>query len=170
MKRIFVFAFLLILSFAQMAFAGDAVRDEVINNIKSGNININYYLNTAKENNININDYINAPYLNTFFDTAVKRGKPFLLVLANFNDLATAVTYLKSGYEIYTILGNNYEYVIINTNHPDNAKLLKRFKARTLPYMYLADLNKNKIVPIRPALYRKPQELTKLIKDYVNHK
>ena len=169
MRKIFVFAFLFILLSTQTCVANDDVRQEVIDNIKSGNINLNYYLNTAKENNINLSEYINAPYLNTSFETAVQRRKPFLLIYANFRDLATVVTYLKSGYEIYNALGDNYEYVIINVNHPDNEKLLKRFKARALPYLYLADLKKNSIVPIKPSLYKKPKELTQLIKTYVEH-
>lgn len=160
---------LLILRYSLFATAYDAVRHEVIENIKAGNININYYLNVAKENNVDINEYIKAPYLNTSISTALERGKPFLLVYANFNDLPTVVMYLKSSYQLYSYLGNDYEYVIINTVHPDNAHLLEKYKAPSLPYLYVANPNNGKIIPIKPSLYKKPKTLAHLINKYVRN-
>ncbi len=155
MKKIFLY---ILLCF--FAFTPAVVRAE--------NFDLNYFFELAKANNIDIDEAMKLPYVGRTHQQVQASKKPFLVVFADFSDLATAAKYVNNGYFVYNNLHGDYGFTAFNVNNPENAALMKKYRVKTVPYLIITNPYRNEVIPVKPALYDNPDRLVRLLRAYLS--
>lgn len=134
--------------------------------VRAQEVDLTYYLNLAQSKNIDVNEVMQRPYVGHSYEYIQKSDKPYIIVFADFTDVATATRYLNNGYFVYNNLQNQYGFSAFNVKNSENAALLKRHNVKNVPYAFVTNPKSNEILPIKPALYENPKKLVHLLKVY----
>lgn len=135
--------------------------------VQAENFDLNYYLKLAQDHNINVNEAMKSAYIGTSFDKVKSSKRPYIVVFANFEDLATASRYVNNAYTVYNNLHEEYGFTVYNVKNSENKELLTKFKVTNTPSVYITNPKSNSILPIKSSLYDNPQRLVTLLKAYL---
>ena len=134
--------------------------------VKAEEFDLAYLLQLAQSKNIDINEEMKRAYIGHSFEHIQKSTKPYVVVFADFSDIATATKYANNGYFVYNNLQHDYGFSAINIKSPENKALVEKLKIKTVPYVIVTNPKTNKILPIKPALYENPKKLVYLLRAY----
>ena len=135
-------------------------------NVKSEEFDLAYILQLAQSKNIDINEEMKRAYIGHSFEYIQKCGKPYVIVFADFTDIATATKYANNGYFVYNNLQHDYGFSAFNIKNSENKSLVEKLKIKTVPYVIVTNPKTNKILPIKTALYENPKKLVYLLREY----
>lgn len=134
--------------------------------VKAEEFDLAYFLQLAQSKNIDINEEMKRAYIGHSFEHIQKSTKPYVVVFADFTDIATATKYANNGYFVYNNLQHDYGFSAFNIKNSDNKALVEKLKIKTVPYVIVTNPKTNKILPIKPALYENPKKLVYLLRAY----
>lgn len=135
-------------------------------NVKAEEIDLAYILRLAQSKNIDINEEMKRAYIGDSFKYIQKSEKPYVVVFADFTDIATATKYANNGYFVYNNLQHDYGFSVFNIKNSENKALVEKLKIKKVPYVIVTNPKTNKILPIKPALYENPKKLVYLLRAY----
>ena len=134
--------------------------------VKAEEFDLAFLLQLAQSKNIDINEEMKRAYIGHSFEHIQKSTKPYVVVFADFTDIATATKYANNGYFVYNNLQHDYGFSAFNIKNSDNKVLVEKLKIKTVPYVIVTNPKTNKILPIKPALYENPKKLVYLLRAY----
>lgn len=134
--------------------------------VQAEELGLAYLLQLAQSENIDINEEMKRAYIGHSFEYIQKSTKPYVVVFADFTDIATATKYANNGYFVYNNLQHDYGFSAFNIKNPDNKALVEKLKIKTVPYVIVTNPKTNKILPIKPVLYENPKKMVYLLRAY----